>query len=478
MNQFTAPLADELLKHSREGVIPFDVPGHKQNLDILTEYFGERCVALDVNSRKSIDYLCEARGVIKEAEQLAAEAFGAKHAFFMVGGTTASVQAMVMSACAPGDKILVPRNVHYSVINAVILAGAIPIYINPSVHPTLGIALGMRARDVEKSIAENSDATAIFLNNPTYYGICSDVESIVKIAHAHGMKVLVDEAHGTHFYFNDRLPRAAMHCGADMAAVSMHKTGGSLTQSSILLSSGSIDPTYVNNIINLTRTTSASYLLLASLDLARRLLATEGKELLDGVIDCANRARREINEIGAYYAFGKDIIDGSSVYDFDPTKLSVHTLGTGLAGIEVYSALRDSYGIQIEFGDVNNILAVATIGNSESDYTRLVDALRDISVGAPAPCERDFIYEYISPRVVITPREAFYARKEYLPLTEAEGRISAESVMYYPPGIPILAPGELITEEIISHVLYALEKGCTVTGLGEGDRIAVVEKNG
>ena len=478
MDQFSAPLAEALLKHSREDVVPFDVPGHKHNLDVLKEYFGEQCVALDLNSRKSIDYLCEAKGVIKQAEQLAADAFGAADAFFMVGGTTSSVQAMIMSACAPGDKILIPRNVHYSVINAVILAGATPVYINPSVHPTLGIALGMRVDDVVKSIVENKDATAIFLNNPTYYGICSDIESIVKIAHQHNVRVLVDEAHGTHFYFNDKLPTAAMHCGADMAAVSMHKTGGSLTQSSILLSSGSIPPTHINNVINLTRTTSASYLLLASLDLARRLLATQGQELLDAVISHTNKARDQINQIGTYWAFGKDIVDGDSVYDFDLTKLSIYTLGTGLAGIELYSSLRDGYGIQIEFGDMNNILAVATHGNSESHYDRLVSALLEISQTTNTPCKRDFIYEYIAPRVLITPREAFYAKKEYIPLADSRNRISAKSVMYYPPGIPILAPGELITDEIISHVLYAVEKGCTVTGLGADNRIAVVEVNG
>ena len=276
MNQFSAPLADALLKNANDGYISFDVPGHKQNLSPLSEYFGDTCLKLDLNSRKSIDYLCQPRGVIREAERLAAEAFGAKRAFFMVGGTTASVQAMVMSACAPGDKIILPRNVHYSVINAVIIAGAIPVYINPSVHPRLGISLGMRCCDVEKCIEENEDARAIFLNNPTYYGICSDIEKIINIAHSHGIKVLVDEAHGTHFYFSDKLPRAAMHCSADMAAVSMHKTGGSLTQSSILLSADTIDPTHVNNIINLVRTTSASYLLMATVV---SLLKNQLKEL-------------------------------------------------------------------------------------------------------------------------------------------------------------------------------------------------------
>lgn len=474
-DQFLTPLADALKKQADEHIVAFDVPGHKQSSSELAEYFGKRCVELDLNSRKSIDYLCQPHGVIREAELLAAEAFGAKNAFFMVGGTTASVQAMIMSVCDPGDKIILPRNVHYSVINAVIIAGAIPVYVNPSVHPKLGIALGMCVRDVEDCIGKNQDAKAIFLNNPTYYGICSDIESIVSIAHRYGMKVLVDEAHGTHFYFHDEFPRAAMHCSADMAAVSMHKTGGSLTQSSILLSSDAVDPVHVNNIINLMRTTSASYLLMASLDIARRKLATQGRELLGSVIERAKKTRERINVIGNYWAFSDDIIDGDSVFDFDPTKLSVNTVMLGLAGIEVYSVLRDEYGIQLEFGDVNNILALATIGDSDSDHDALVFALNDIKRKYAKPSERKFTYEYFSPQVVLSPRKAFYSKKKYLPVAECKNLISGDSVMYYPPGIPLLAPGELITDEIISHILYAYEKGCTVTGATDNGELAVVD---
>ena len=233
MNQQLTPLADALLEQARQDTVAFDVPGHKGNLAPLAEYFGQECLLLDKNSRASIDYLCHPTSVIREAQALAAEAFGAKHAFFMIGGTTSSVQAMVMSACAPGEKIILPRNVHYSVINAVILAGAVPVYIAPQVHPHIGISLGMCFDDVRECIKNNADARAILVNNPTYYGICSNMREIVSLAHEHGMLVLADEAHGTHFYFCDNLPVPAMRCGADLSAVSMHKTGGSLTQSSL-----------------------------------------------------------------------------------------------------------------------------------------------------------------------------------------------------------------------------------------------------
>ncbi len=475
MNQNNTPLADALMKQANENYVAFDVPGHKSNDIFLTEFFGEQCVLLDKNSRESIDYLCQPRGVIAEAEKLAAEAFGAKDAFFMVGGTTSSVQAMVMCACTPGDKIIIPRNVHYSVINAIILSGAIPVYVEPPVHSTLGIALGMRVEDLERCIRQNTDAKAVFVNNPTYYGVCSDIRSITELAHSYQMLVLADEAHGTHFYFNDKLPVAAMHCGADLAAVSMHKTGGSLTQSSILLSSGSIHKEKVLEIINLMCTTSASYLLTASLDIARKNLAINGKQKLDEIILLANDTREKINGINGFYAFAKEIVDGDAVYDFDLTKLSVNSFATGLTGIEVYTALRDKFKIQLEFGDVRNFLAVCSLSDTPQSHSTLVDALKDIAEHKETPDTDIPPYEYIAPVVKLSPRKAFYSKKKTMPIYQAENRISSGAIMSYPPGIPLLAPGELITKKIIDHILFAATKGCSVSGLDENMMISVVD---
>lgn len=475
MNQFATPLAAALREQATADYVPFDVPGHKGRHPLLSEFFGERLLALDKNSRESIDYLCQPRGVISDAQKLAAEAFGAAYAHFMIGGTTSSVQAMVMSACAPGEKIILPRNVHYSVINAVILAGAVPIYINPCVHTKIGISLGMRLESIRECIVQNPDAKAILVNNPTYYGICSDIRSIVELAHRHNIRVLADEAHGTHFYFGDGLPAAAMHSGADMAAVSLHKTGGSLTQSSILLSNGSIDNGHVTNIINLTRSTSASYLLLASLDLARCYLATKGREVLNRNLEAVCSVRRQINAIPGLYAFGNECIDGDSVFDFDLMKLSVNTFGLGLAGIEVYTLLRDIYGVQLEFGDTGNVLALSTLGDVSEDYHRLVIALSDLQKKHQKDTLRSFSYEYISPTPIISPRDAFYSSKRTVPVSECENLVCANSVMLYPPGIPILAPGELITRRIIEHITYATRKGCSVTGLSENGCIDVVD---
>ena len=317
---------------------------------------------------------------------------------------------------------------------------------------------------VERAIRENPDAKAVLVNNPTYYGICSDLRAIVKLAHSHGMLCLADEAHGTHFYFGEGLPVSAMAAGADMAAVSMHKSGGSLTQSSLLLAGPAVQEGYVRQIINLTQTTSGSYLLLSSLDISRRNLALRGREDFCRVVELAEYARREINDIGGYYAYSRELCNGDSVYDFDVTKLSVNTLDVGLAGIEVYDLLRDEYDIQIEFGDLGNILAYISVGDRPRDIERLVSALSEVRRRFGKKGAKLMVQEYIDPQVAVSPQDAFYAPKESLPLRETAGRVCSEFVMCYPPGIPILAPGERITPQILDYIEYAKRKGCSMTG--------------
>ena len=471
--QRSAPVYEALERLRRRRVVPFDVPGHKRGRGNpeLVRLLGEKCVGLDVNSMKPLDNLGHPVSVIRQAEELTAEAFGAAHAFLMVNGTTSSVQSMILSVCRAGDKIILPRNVHKSVINALVLCGGIPVYVNAKVNPKIGIAMGVEVEEMRRVMDENPDAVAVFINNPTYYGICSNLKKIVEMAHERNMKVLADEAHGTHLYFGDHLPMSGIAAGADMAAVSMHKSGGSLTQSSILLCGESMDTEYVRQIINLTQTTSASYLLLSSLDISRRNLALRGRESFLKVTRMAEYARNEINAIGGYYAYGKELIDGDSVFDYDVTKLSVYTQGIGLTGIEVYDLLRDEYDIQIEFGDIGNILAYISIGDRIQDIERLVGALEDIKHCYQRDSKDLYCGDFIQPDMVMTPQQAFYAKKKSLPVTETAGCICGELVMCYPPGIPILTPGERITEEIIEYILYAKEKGCSL----QGTRDAAVE---
>lgn len=480
LSQNDTPIYDALSRLRETGLVHFDVPGHKggRGNKPLREFLGAECLKNDVNSMKPLDNLCHPVSVIRDAERLAAEAFGAENAFFMVNGTTAAVQAMIMSVCKSGDEIIMPRNVHRSAINALVVCGAVPVYINPGVNKRLGIPLGMAVADVEAAVRAHPKAKAILVNNPTYYGVCSNLTRLAELAHENGMLLLADEAHGTHFYFGENMPPAAMRSGADMAAVSMHKTGGSLTQSSFLLCGSRVSEGHVRQIINLTQTTSGSYLLMCSLDLARRNLSLHGREMCRKTVEFASYARAEINAMGGYYAFGDEIADGDAVYAFDPTKLSVHTRDIGLAGIEVYDILRDEYDIQVEFGDIGNFLAIITAGDRALEIERLISALSEIKRLHSRDKAGMLDHEYIDPEVVMTPQKAFYSNKLSMPIGDSAGRVCGEFVMCYPPGIPILAPGERITEDILAYIAYAKEKGCFMTGTEDMaiERINVVEE--
>lgn len=466
-DQSRAPIAEAMETHAYKRTVAFDVPGHKQGKGnpMLRDFLGDKCLRYDVNSRKDLDNLCHPSGVILEAEELAAEAFHAGHAFFMLNGTTSAVQTMVLSVARANEKIILPRNVHRSVIYALILTGAIPVYVNPDVHPKYGIPLGMKLSNVEKAILENPDAKAIFVNNPTYYGICSNLKGIVDLAHKHGMQVCVDEAHGTHFYFKSGLPISAMDAGADMAAVSMHKTGGSLTQSSMLLIKDKERLGEIRQVINLTQTTSGSYLLLSSLDITRKFLALQGESVFEQVLRLTKYAREEISSIEGYYAFDEEIVNHDSVFALDPTKLTIHTRGIGLAGTEIYDILRDEYDIQVELGDLGNILAIIGIGDSKAQIERLISALQDIKDSYETDNKSMIPFDYINPVVKVSPQTAYYSKMSPVLITEALNKISGESIMVYPPGIPIIAPGEEITQVAIDYILYAKEVGSFLTGI-------------
>jgi len=466
--QAKTPLFEAMIDYHRRNVLPFDVPGHKHGvgLEEYRQYFGSPMFELDVNSMRCLDNLCNPIGVIKEAEDLAAEAYGADGAFFLVNGTTIGVQTMILAAVKPGEKILLPRNAHKSAVTALILSGARPVYIQPEIDESLGIAMGVSLEAVGKAMEHNPDAKAIFLVNPTYYGAASDIKTIAAMAHARNMLVLVDEAHGAHMRFHPDLPACAMSQGADLCAVSLHKTGGSLTQSSILLHNEErISYKEVKTAINLTQTTSASYLLMGSLDVARKQLALHGKVILDEVIRLCRMARERINAVDGLYAFGHELTGKPGVHRFDETKLGINVCQLGLSGFEVYDILIDEYNIQVELGDMYNVLAIVSVGDTEESVNRLCDALIDVAEKfrrpEPLALKTGILY---NPPLIITPREAHYSPKHTMSLQDAIGEVSGESVMTYPPGIPVITPGERITEEIVEYIQWLKEEDSQLQG--------------
>lgn len=468
LDQNKTPLFTALKEYHQRNVIPFDVPGHKhgRGLKEFTDYVGNTVMEIDVNSMKCLDNICNPIGVIKEAEELAAYAYGADQAFFLVNGTTSGVQAMIMSACQPGDKIILPRNAHKSAVTGLILSGAIPIYIQPEINSELGIAMGVTVESVQEAIGKHPDAKAVFLINPTYYGATSNIQDIVRVAHRNAMAVLVDEAHGAHMAFHEDFPMSAMEAGADMSAVSTHKTGGSLTQSSLLLlREGIIDPFIVKKNLALMQTTSASYLLMSSIDVARKQLATEGPKLLGEVLALTRYARDRINKIEGLYAFGTELIGTPGTFSFDESKLGINVRKLGLTGFEVYDLLIDEYNIQVELADYYNILAIVSLGDTKEALDALIDALADIAVRYRRDEEIKVVNAFLkNPDVIVSPRDAFYSSKKAVKLEEAEGEISGESIMAYPPGIPIVSPGERISKEIIEHIMILKEEESLLQG--------------
>ncbi|WP_456275647.1 aminotransferase class I/II-fold pyridoxal phosphate-dependent enzyme [Bacillus sp. AK128] len=470
MNQNETPLFTGLLEHAKKNPIQFHIPGHKKGSGIdpeFRDFIGMNALSIDLINIGPLDDLHHPKGMIKEAQDLAAKAFGADHTFFSVQGTSGAIMTMVMSVCGPGEKIIVPRNVHKSVMSAIIFSGATPVFIHPVIDKELGISHGITPDSVEKALEQNPEAKGVLVINPTYFGVSADLKKIVEIAHSYDVPVLVDEAHGVHIHFHDELPLSAMQAGADMAATSVHKLGGSMTQSSILnIKGGLVSPKRVQSIISMLTTTSTSYLLLASLDTARRRLATEGRELVTKAIELAEQTRSRINEIDRLYCVGKEIIGSQATYDYDPTKLTISVKDLGITGYDVEKWLREQWNIEVELSDLYNILCIITPGDTEKETSVLINALKKLSETFKNQEKKETVNVFVPdiPVLALTPRDAFYSETEVVPFEQSAGRIIAEFIMVYPPGIPIFIPGEIITEENLSYIKKNQDVGLPVQG--------------
>jgi len=471
LSQHDTPLFTGLLEHIQRNPIQFHIPGHKKGAGMepkFREFIGHNALAMDLINIGPLDDLHSPKGIIKEAQKLAAEAFGADHTFFSVQGTSGAIMTMVLSVCGPGDKIIVPRNVHKSVMSAIIFSGASPVFIHPEVDKNLGISHGITTESVEKALQQYPDAKGLLVINPTYFGISADLKQIVNIAHSYNVPVLVDEAHGVHIHFHDKLPLSAMQAGADMAATSVHKLGGSMTQSSILnVREGLVSPDRVQSILSMLTTTSTSYLLLASLDAARKQLATKGYELLEQTIQLANQTRYEINKIDHLYCVGEEILGTNATYDYDPTKLIISVKELGITGYDAELWLREHYNIEVELSDLYNLLCLITPGDTEYETSLLIKALRALSKEFSHQANKQAEVSVLLPDIpvlALTPRDAFYAETEMVPFEQSVGRIIAEFVMVYPPGIPIFIPGEIITKENLHYIRKNLDAGLPVQG--------------
>lgn len=492
--QSLTPLFDAMLSLATSRKLSFHTPGHKSGKGISTrfrKFVGPNIFSIDLTTLDEIDSLQKPRGVIKEAQQLAAEAYGSDASYFLLNGTSGGIHAMLLSVCQPGEVVLVARNVHRSVVTGLILSGAKPVFFLPEVNLDLKTVMNVSFRATKAAIDANPTARTLILSNPNYYGITADLERIIPYARLKGLVVLVDEAHGPHLHFHPKLPCAAVDAGSDCSVQSTHKIIGGMTQASMLHARGRrINMTHLASVLRQMQTTSPSYILMASLDLARMQMATEGEKLLDKAIFLAEDARRQINTIPHLSCFGKSDLLGEGLedvsFDLDVTKLTISVEDLGCSGFEVSHILDQHYQIQVEMADPLHVLVIVSIGDRQDDLERLIKALQSISKKGKRATKKENSRKKRSSELVLpplnkstsmTPREAFFKPKAYwsLDACEEKSKLSSDLVTIYPPGIPILIPGEAITPEIRAYLQKMSNMGAIIDGLDEGNKLGVVQ---
>ncbi|SHK76045.1 Arginine/lysine/ornithine decarboxylase [Selenomonas ruminantium] len=467
LNQLRAPVAEAMKAYAGDGALAFHTPGHKQGLGahtLLQELITPLGLKEEVSLMEELDDLHEPTMCIKDAQNLAAALYGADAAYFMINGTSGAIHAMIMGTLQPGDTVLVPRNAHRSMIGGLILAGVSPVFIQPRIDGKLGIPMGLQVEDIVAAADAHPEARALLLVYPTYYGVTIDLRKVADFVHSRNMLLLVDEAHGPHLRFSDRLPCQALDAGADMAAQSTHKILGSMTQTSILLArKGRVDLERIRSAASLLQSTSPNQLLLASLDIARLQMAEQGEALVGRAVELAEGLRQAVNEIPGLWSFGADHLPAGE--DLDLTKVTVSVRGLGITGVQAESILRHEYKIQCELSDAYNLLFIISYADTARQVEILVNALQGLAAQFAGAQELTLPVEMPPiPAGGISPRAAFFAGRETVDFAEAAGYVAAEQIMFYPPGIPILAPGDRIDDEALYYIRTMQRLGLKVVG--------------
>jgi arginine decarboxylase len=480
LDQHRTPYFQALLDYVDSGVLPFHTPGHVQGngMDLgFREFVGDNICAIDLTPMPGIDDLLQPTEAIKEAQQLAALAWGADHTFFLINGSTSGNQCMMMAALNPGEKIAVPRNSHKSMLGGLVMSGAEPIYMQPEVDAERRMDHCVTPETVVRTLEAYPDVAAVYLVSPTYYGVAADLASIERIVHDAGKVLLVDEAWGPHFHFHPSLPLSATAAGADLCINSTHKMLSAFSQCAMLHQKGDrVRLDRLASVLKMFLSTSPNLPMVASLDVARKQMATEGEALLTRTIELAQETRARINAIDGLYCFGDELRGRNGVFALDPTKIVVTVTGLGYTGYEASEILRRRHNIQVELADLFNVVALFTIGTKRDAAERLVQALdemarddRELDMFAPSGIleqrlkRGNFRLPPIPP-MRMRPRDAFLADTQVVRFRDSAGRICAETLTPYPPGIPVIAPGEEITPEIIDYLRLELKAGVRIQG--------------
>jgi arginine/lysine/ornithine decarboxylase len=462
----------------------FHMPGHKGGRGAPSrarELLGEAVFAADLSELSGFDYLHGASSALIHAQERAAAIFGARQSWFLVNGATVGNLAALCSVVGDGDEILVARDSHRSVFAGLVLSGARPRYLAPQRNELLDGLYGIDAEEVRRVLTSNPAIKAVHLTSPSYYGFTSAVSEVVAVAHALGCIVIVDEAHGGHFPFDGRLPACALENGADLVVQSPHKTLGSLTQSSLLHAQGDlVNYARVQSYLGMLQSSSPSALLLASLDLSIEEMATVGRERWADAVVLAESARHQIAEIPGLVAYGDEIVNTPGITSFDPTKLVVDVAGLGTTGFAAGRWLREERGVNPEFSDLRRMVFSLTIGDTKETIALLIDALAGLSQTthlASAHPHLIALWTGELPEAPMTPREAQHCSTRPIAFGSAAGEITAEMIVPYPPGVPLLVAGERITAEAIEAIDQLRAAGCRIVGPFDrtGETIRIID---
>ena len=466
-DKISMPLIEAMLQYKSEDVYPLHTPGHKGGRGmqrLLRQELGAS-VQMDVSLMSELDDIHEPETYIKEAQELAAQIYGSDACFWAVNGTSQAIHAMLLTALNPGEKLLLPRNAHRSVAGGLVLGGIEAVYLQPEYQPEFGIQMQVTVQQIEAALAQDSKIKAVLLTSPNYYGVAADVRAIADCCHAHNAVLLVDEAHGPHLGFSELLPPSALQCGADACAQSTHKILGAMTQCSMLHVQGArLDLQRAADVMSILTTTSPNYLLMASLDAARAQVQAYGGEMAAAAVQAAAKLRR----LCASYR-GLRVMEAADCggLQLDTTKVTVNFAAWGYTGVEVGELFRE-VRVAVELVDAYNVLFLVTYADVTTDYdealARIAAVLDKMQAQKRAPLQLAAAAQVPQTQAVLPLRDVFYRAKKAVPLAQAAGKICGEQVSFYPPGIPVLLPGELVTEEIIAYCRAQKELGLPVSG--------------
>ncbi|MDR3590031.1 MAG: aminotransferase class I/II-fold pyridoxal phosphate-dependent enzyme [Negativicutes bacterium] len=465
------PIIAALEKYINARTVRFHMPGHKggrilqQNVRRL---LGRRVFRADVTNIPDMDDLHQPHGAIEAAQRLAAKVFGAESTYFLVNGSSCGLQALVLAACNPGDKILVPRNIHRSILGGIILSGATPVFFVPEYDREYGIPLGTAPETIRDRLDRQPDIKAVMVVNPTYHGVISDIAAVAAVVHERGIPLLVDEAHGPHLGFHERLPANSLHCGADAVVHGTHKILAALTQGSMLHIQGNlVDRQKLETALRMLQSTSTSYLLLSSLDAARAQFESTGRQLIDKAVVLADYARKRLSEVEGVSTLSAD---RPGIFRLDPMKVTILVRKLGVPGFWLEERLKQGYNIQVEMSELYSLLLMISFANTRSDIDRFAaalaasaTALRAGPTAAMAEISEKLLFLPL-PEMILPPREAFFSPTISVPLEDSHGRVSAEVIACYPPGIPVICPGEKISAETVAYLAALRELGAHFQG--------------